>query len=105
MQMYDPAHPGEILREFMGDLTVSELAKHLGVTRANLSMILNGRAGISPLMSLKLDEAFGTSEGLWTRLQNQYDLARARRVKRTKIKLLPARRVQMKATASKQKAA
>lgn len=89
MQMFNPSHPGEILREFMGeDITVSAMAKHLGVTRANLSMILNGRAGISALMSLKLDEAFGTSEGLWLRLQNQYDLAKARRVKRTKIKLL-----------------
>jgi addiction module HigA family antidote len=106
MQMYNPAHPGEILREFMGnDLTVSDLAKHLGVTRANLSMILNGRAGISPLMSLKLDEAFGTSEGLWTRLQNQYDLARARRMKRTKIKLLPGRKAQPKSSGATQKAA
>jgi addiction module HigA family antidote len=89
MPMYDPAHPGEMLREFMGDMTVSALAKHLGVTRANLSMLLNGRSGVSPLMSLKLDEAFGNSEGLWIRLQNQYDLAHARRIKRPKIKLLP----------------
>ena len=87
MRMFNPPHPGEGLREEMGDdITVTQLAKHLGVTRAHLSMILNGRAGISPLMSLKLDEAFGKSEGFWARFQQQYDLAQARKVKRVKIR-------------------
>jgi addiction module HigA family antidote len=87
MEMYNPCHPGEILREYMGDrVTVSALAKHLGTTRANLSMILNGRLGVSALMALKLDEAFGTSNGFWFSLQTQYDLAKARRTKRAKIK-------------------
>jgi addiction module HigA family antidote len=90
MPMFNPPHPGEVVREFMGDMTVSEFAKHLGVTRANLSMILNGRAGISAMMSLKLEEAFGSSEGFWLRLQNSYDLAKARRLKKMKVKLLPA---------------
>lgn len=86
MEMFDPCHPGELIREQMGDrITVTDLAKHLGVTRAHLSTILNGRAGISPLMSLKLDEAFRKSDGFWYRLQQQYDLAQARRVKRKKI--------------------
>jgi addiction module HigA family antidote len=89
MEMFNPPHPGTILRDIMGDtITVSALAKHLGVTRTNLSLILNGRAGISPLMSLKLDEAFGKSEGLWMRLQVQYDVAQARKKKRTKVPLL-----------------
>jgi addiction module HigA family antidote len=89
MQMYNPAHPGRVLREFMGDkITVSSLAKHLGVTRTNLSLIVNEKAGISALMGLKLDEAFGTSEGLWLRLQLQYDLAQARKKKRAKVPLL-----------------
>ena len=52
-------------------MTVSALAVHLGVTRSNLSMILNGRAGVSAAMSLKLDDAFLTSEGFWLRLQYQ----------------------------------
>jgi addiction module HigA family antidote len=70
----------------MGDrITITALAKHLGVTRACLSMILNGRAGISPLMSLKLDEAFRKSEGFWYRMQQEYDLAQARRIKRKRI--------------------
>ena len=86
MPMFNPSHPGPVLREYMGDkITISALAKHLGVTREHLSTILNERAGISPLMSLKLDEAFGTSEGLWYKLQANYDLAQARRVKRPKI--------------------
>jgi len=89
MQMFNPPHPGRGIREYMGDrITVSALAKHLGVTRSNLSMILNGRAGVSPLMALKLDEAFGTSEGFWSRLQLQYDLAQARKVKRMKVQPL-----------------
>lgn len=87
MAMFNPSHPGEILRQYMGhDLTVSALADHLGVTRANLSMILNGRSGISAPMSLKLDDAFGTSEGFWLRLQTNYDLAQARRTKKGKIR-------------------
>jgi antitoxin HigA-1 len=85
--MFNPSHRGEILRQYMGDgLTVSALAAHLGVTRANLSMILNGRSGISAAMSLKLDDAFGTSEGFWLRLQTNYDLAKARRLKKGKIR-------------------
>jgi len=90
MTMFNPPHPGQVVREFMGEMSVSDFAKHIGVTRANLSMILNGRAGISAMMSLKLEEAFGSSEGFWLRLQNSYDLAKARRVKRTKIKLVPS---------------
>ena len=87
MQMFNPPHPGRLVRTAMGSsMTVSALAKHLGVTRAHLSSILNERAGISPLMSLKLDEAFGKSEGFWFGLQYDYDLARVRRMKRTKVK-------------------
>jgi addiction module HigA family antidote len=89
MPMYNPSHPGSILREYMGDrITISALAKHLGVTREHLSTILNEHAGLSPIMSLKLDEAFGTTEGLWYKLQTNYDLAQARRRKRTKIRPL-----------------
>ena len=91
MPMFNPPHPGRLIRVAMGDkLTVSALAKHLGVTRAHLSMILNGRAGISALMSLKLDEAFNKSSGFWSGLQFDYDLAQARKVKRPRIKpILP----------------
>jgi addiction module HigA family antidote len=89
MPMFNPSHPGSILREYMGDkITISALAKHLGVTREHLSTVLNGHSSVSPLMALKLDEAFGTSDGLWYKLQTNYDLAQARRMKRVKVKPL-----------------
>jgi addiction module HigA family antidote len=89
MPMFNPSHPGSILREYMGEkITVSALAKHLGVTREHLSTVLHERSGVSPLMALKLDEAFGTSDGFWYRLQTNYDIAQARRLKRVKVKPL-----------------
>ena len=69
-------------------VTVTALAKHLDVTRAHLSMILNGRAGISPLMWLKMDEAFDKSHGFFAGLQADYDLAQALKVKRKKVPCL-----------------
>ena len=95
MEMYNPSHPGRLVRAAMGEtLTVSALAKHLGVTRAHLSMILNGRAGLSALMAIKLDEAFEKSDGFYWRLQSSYELAKARRVKRVKVKSLHYRHFQ-----------
>lgn len=90
--MHDPAHPGEIVREYMDGLglTVSALAAHLKVTRANLSRILNGKAGISAEMALRLAAAFGTAPEIWIRLQAQYDLANAMRRPRVKIARLAA---------------
>jgi addiction module HigA family antidote len=88
MEMFNPPHPGAGIRAWMGDaITVSALAKHLGMTRANLSMILNGRLGISAMVALKLSEAYPkTSAQFWLDLQTQYDLAQARKRRRTKIK-------------------
>ena len=84
--MQNPCHPGELIRVAMGrQITVTALAQHLCVTRAHLSMILNGRAGVSALMSLKLDEAFDKSDGFWYRAQQQFDLAQARKIKRPRV--------------------
>ncbi len=89
MPMFNPPHPGRLVRAAMGkSITITALASHLGVTRAHLSMILNGRAGISPLMSLKLDEAFNKSDGFWFGIQQDYDLAQARKVKRKRVPCL-----------------
>jgi addiction module HigA family antidote len=90
MEMYNPCHAGELLRLHMKDrITVSALAKHLGMTRANLSMILNGRLGVSALTAIKLGEAFPhTDARFWMDAQTQYDLSRARRRRRTKVKPL-----------------
>jgi addiction module HigA family antidote len=83
--MYNPAHPGEVLREHFGSLSVSAAAAHLGVSRVNLSRILNGKAGISAEMSLRLSDALGTSPDLWLKLQMNYDLWIASRKKRRRI--------------------
>ena len=77
MRMHNPPHPGRILREYLGTVSVTDAAKHLGVTRVALSRILNGRAGISAAMALKLSDALATSPELWIGLQSQYDLWRA----------------------------
>ncbi|MFT4202887.1 MAG: HigA family addiction module antitoxin [Chitinophagaceae bacterium] len=73
-------HPGEILKmEIIEErgLTVGKAAETLGVTRANLSNILNGKAGISPLMAIKISNTFGGSARLWVQLQATYDLEQA----------------------------
>ncbi|KPK17929.1 MAG: transcriptional regulator [Nitrospira bacterium SG8_3] len=77
MGMYNPPHPGEIIREFCVEalnLSVTETAKALGVTRKTLSTLLNGRAGVSPEMALRLSRVFGRTPEGWLRLQVQYDL-------------------------------
>ena len=80
MRMYDPPHPGEVLRtlciEPLG-LTVTEAAKALDVSRKTLSEILNGHAGISPEMAVRLSLAFDTTAESWLAQQLQYDLWRA----------------------------
>ena len=90
MEMFNPPHPGRGIREYMGDtITVAALAKHLGMTRANLSMILNGRSGVSATVAVKLSEAFPNSNPqFWMNLQNNYDLAQVRKKKRVKIQPL-----------------
>jgi addiction module HigA family antidote len=79
--MHNPPHPGEIIRELCIeplDLTVTKAAESLGVTRKTLSMLLNGKAGISPEMSLRLSKVFGRSPEGWLKLQIQYDLWKSR---------------------------
>jgi antitoxin HigA-1 len=80
MLMHNPPHPGEILRQLCIEplgLSVTEAAKGLGVSRKTLSAILNGRAGVSPEMAVRLSLAFGTSSESWLNQQIQYDLWRA----------------------------
>lgn len=80
--MHNPPHPGEVLRELCLDplgLSVTEAAEALGVSRKTLSSILNGRAGISPEMAIRLAEAFDTTPESWLNQQLQYDLWKAMR--------------------------
>ncbi len=82
MKMHNPPHPGEIIRSLCLEplsLTVTQAAEALGVSRKTLSAILNGRAGISPEMAVRLSIAFGTSSESWLNQQTQYDLWHAER--------------------------
>lgn len=88
--MFNPPHPGEVLREYLGGVSVTNAAKHLGVTRVALSRILNGSTGISAEMALRLSDALGTTPELWTGMQAQYDLWNASRKRRKKIPRLIA---------------
>lgn len=89
MPMKNPPHPGSSVRhdclEPLG-LSITEAAKKLGVSRKQLSDVVNGRSGISPGMAIRLDMAFGGGAETWLRLQVAYDLAQAMRYgKRIKI--------------------
>lgn len=77
--IFNPAHPGEVLRDYLGPMSVKEAAARLHVTRATLSRILNGHAGITAGMSLRLSSALGTSPEFWLKMQLQFDLWRARK--------------------------
>ena len=81
MAMYNPSHPGEVLRELclqpLG-LSVTEVAGELGVARKTLSELVNGKAGVSPEMAVRLSKAFRTTAEFWLNLQQQYDLWHAK---------------------------
>ncbi len=80
--MKNPPHPGRILKQECIDpigLTITEAALKLGISRQTLSEVINGKAGISPLMALKLGKAFNTTPEFWINMQSQYDLAQARK--------------------------
>ena len=94
MRMHNPPHPGEVLKTLCLEplkLSVTEAAKALGISRKTLSTILNGRAGISPEMAVRLSIAFGTSAESWLNQQTQYDLCHAeRRRKELRVRKLAA---------------
>ena len=88
--MHNPPHAGEVLKELYIEplnLTVTELAKGLNVTRQSISVIVNGRGGISPEMAIKLGVAFNTTPEHWLNLQQEYDLWHAK-----KLNLLPIKK-------------
>ena len=89
MRMHNPPHPGLVLREYLGEMAVSAAAAHLRVTRVTLSRVLNGKAGISANMALRLGAALGTSPDLWINMQSQYDLWRAGRGRQPAVRRFP----------------
>jgi len=81
IRMKNPVHPGGFVRHEIIEaleLSVTEAARALGVTRAALSAVLNGRARLSPEMALRIEKAFGVSMDTLMRMQNSYDIARTR---------------------------
>ncbi|KQT13673.1 HigA family addiction module antitoxin [Ramlibacter sp. Leaf400] len=91
-EMFNPPHPGETLREdvlpSLG-LQVGEVADQLGVSRVTFSRVLNGRAGISPEMALRLEKWLGEERGgsaaAWLAQQAAYDLWQARKASKGRI--------------------
>ena len=77
MPMKNPNHPGDIIRDCLGELgvTVTDGAQALGVSRAALSRLINRKAGVSAEMAVRLEKTFGSTAGFWLRLQLNYDLA------------------------------
>lgn len=87
MAMFNPAHPGELIKETIEALraetgkalTIEDVAKGLGTTRKTLSAIINGKQSVSPEMAFKLAASFtNTSPEFWLRVQDSYDLAKIR---------------------------
>jgi addiction module HigA family antidote len=86
--MHNPPHPGLVLREYLGNVSVARAAAHLRITRVTLSRVLNGKSGISAAMAIRLAAALGTSAELWMGMQSQYDLWKARKAKQPAVRRL-----------------
>lgn len=88
-RMHNPAHPGEVLREWLPEgMTVTSAAKELQVSRVTLSKVLNGNGGITAQMALRLSVWLGTSPDVWLGMQTQWDLWQAEQQPSPKIKPL-----------------
>lgn len=87
-EIYNPAHPGMVLRDYLEGHNITQVAKHIGVSRVTLSKILNCRTGITADMSLRLSAALGTNPSFWLDMQSNYDMSQARKRKRPRIRPL-----------------
>ncbi|TQO19753.1 addiction module HigA family antidote [Rhodoglobus vestalii] len=74
MSMHNPPHPGLLLEDYLGDISLAEVARRLSVTRATLSRIRNGHASVTADMAVRLGILLGTSAELWLGMQTSYDL-------------------------------
>ncbi len=106
MNMHNPAHPGEILREWFEGLNLPSqavFADALDIHRVNLSKILNGRAGITADFDVRLAQVLDTTPGYWLALQAQYDLAKAmHKNRKLKLKRLVAPAIKVTKTPAKE---
>ena len=92
-RMFNPPHPGEVLRDGVftdTSMTITDFAERLGITRVTLSRILNGKAGVSADMALRLAAALGGTAESWLRMQAAYDLWQAEKKPRPKIERIAA---------------
>ncbi|WP_321919694.1 HigA family addiction module antitoxin [Paraburkholderia tropica] len=88
-RMHNPPHPGEVLREWIPpEITVTQAAHELHINRVTLSNLLNGKAGMTANLALRLSAWLGTTPEHWLGLQTQWDLWQARRQPRPRIKPL-----------------
>jgi antitoxin HigA-1 len=93
-QMHDPPHPGEILQDtVLREMTVTEFAKRMRVSRVALSRVVNGRAAVSAELAIRLAAALGGSAETWLRMQVAYDLWHAQKKRRPKIQPIESRQV------------
>ena len=92
--MYNPPHPGEIIKEDVlkaENLSVTEAAHQLGISRVTLSRLLNGKTGVSVDMALRLSQWLGTTPEVWLRMQDACDLWQAEKTNLPKVKPLQSR--------------
>ena len=93
-EMFNPMHPGRVLKNTVcredGGISVTEFAMRLKVSRVTLSRVLNGHAGVSAELAIRLEAALGSSAQMWVGMQSGYDLAQARKQRHPKIERLRA---------------
>lgn len=85
MRMHNPPHPGRVIKEYLDDVSVTEAAQRMGVSRVTLQRIVGGTAGISDDMAYRLADLFGTSPDLWANLQKNYGMHVAAKAERPRI--------------------
>ncbi len=89
--MHNPPHPGEVLREYLPvEMSVTEVAMRIGVSRQAFSKLLNGKAGVSAEMACRLAAALQTSAEFWLSLQQAFDLWQVRQTGLPKVQRLAA---------------
>ena len=91
-RMHNPPHPGEVLKDgvFADNLvSVTDAATALGVTRVSLSRVLNGKAGVSAEMAVRLGKWLGTGPEVWINMQAQYELWKAEQALKTMVRKIP----------------
>lgn len=91
-RMHNPPHPGEVLKDgvFEGsNISVTAAAAALGITRVALSRVLNGKAGLSAEMAVRLGKWLGTGPEVWVSMQTQYDLRKAEQALKRQVAKIP----------------